>query len=1418
MDNRFAIAGVAGVAVTSVLFVSSLGSLIGSSSAAEEASSTRAFVAASAGSTPPRVPQISDLWGCEAYAPPEDTTVVGLTPKDGVASDHDNQYWSPHVSTRGEALRVLDRFADLLPGTQAVGSFKRAKFAIALVPDPWHSNLGLLFDRDIDSLQMAAKDSGYDYDSEWVPWKRAQPDSGPYLADRQAQMAIERDRSACPGLLLFRRAHVTHLPTNNKGESAHEQQATEDPYADALLVFLVAERPTDGINLAEWRNAATFICKAKFDAFAATSDRAVEKSDPVPNRCGSSRDKSDASAAISNTSYELRIIGPEFSGSIPSLERALTFAPAFGVNKAVILSPSISTRSAVKQFRDWQSDNKTLATLFGTFSEPDEVQISNLIGFLRDKHHVRCSSIAILSEGETSYGRLLPDEMQTPAGQSDCKGEKSQMLLLSFPRDISDLRVAYQKASIFDSLFPKDRPMRTILPSDVGVSEHGELDSVPEFAGDVSAVEKEAWLYSAEENFKDHRTNYLILRTTNPLDALFLSRFFHRIQPEAHIVVVGADMLFPREAGASELLGDMTLTVHPMMPVEPHWSTHNDTNHAVLAGRVAAGEYFASRFLFGQDTINSLQEPFPNGTVDWLQQPSLSPYLDQAKLSPLDDMPGSPKQDPPPEHSLPPYSCPIWNQDACGNRMSPPLWLEVLGRDGYFPIKVFNGSKQEEDRAILINLEKKENRPDDGYEPSQAGAPSFYFVPPYSTKTAICLSLLLVLYQLWGLLTVCPSTSIAWAFVFHNNYRLAWQEYLRAVSSFLALLPLYETTTLRIRMLWDSGSEYWTQLAALVLGDLIAAGLLFAFMVQFGGTERKIAKEHFVFYPTQRKRARLRAGRLFLVLHFFWLIAVLLYFYHHPFRDLYPLLFRMEHLLSGVSALLPAIFLTLGLYAWIWFCMAGGLMLGPGRPELPFGDDPFGIYNPHVWRKSLRDHWEDERQSGAKGWFTKGTGALGKWSLDAFRWRFLEPRDRFGSASVVFRPAKNRLLPFEYRRLSRKIELSIYRIAHPLFFQNLTMVSLLGVFILWFNWNLRPYWGSLAIEGNFFNVCIMGLATAMALLVLLEAYRLYATYSQLRRVLLALGRSHLKDAIGRIGPLPISLWTASTNVHRVQYRLFQQQRNALKKLMALPGDPRSGFRWDSSDQILKKSWVTSTEIANHTRAELERGMAVYWWMPVKNDRWSWVPWQEPQRLPSFRLPLVSWALDSIKKAWRKIRPNRKRMPPEPRRTIRGLFRDATAHLFIRLINDWNGPVAATASISLDVRLAAEDFVALHYLSFIHVVVARLRTIAMTMAALFVSLCFAFASYPFVPHEAIRSLLVLMFFVIALVVGQVYVAMDRDEVLSVLIGGKPGKIGPEFWLKYAGFLIGPLAGIFAAQNPTLVDFVLNWLQPGSAFPR
>ena len=77
---------------------------------------------------------------------------------------------------------------------------------------------------------------------------------------------------------------------------------------------------------------------------------------------------------------------------------------------------------------------------------------------------------------------------------------------------------------------------------------------------------------------KAHDSQYLVLRSSNTLDALFLSNFFRREYPQGRVVIMGSDLLFQRERGSAGISGVMMLSTYPLVPWGHDWTTGADAD------------------------------------------------------------------------------------------------------------------------------------------------------------------------------------------------------------------------------------------------------------------------------------------------------------------------------------------------------------------------------------------------------------------------------------------------------------------------------------------------------------------------------------------------------------------------------------------------------------------------------------------------------------------------------------------------------------------------------------------------------------------------------------------------------------------------------------------------------------------------
>ena len=475
--------------------------------------------------------------GCSAFLPPGGDSTL------------------PEDENRGVATEVLNKFFGTDTLSNDVATLPRGvHYVVALAPDPVHTNLSLMFDREMVMIQQAAQDERYTYDSYWLPWRTGSPNY-PLLADQQYAADLSDQLAACPGLLLFRKNVVEDKPL----------APARNAYTEGLVVLIVGEQPTGGINKNQWTNAMQWL------QLHAAEDTA------------------------------LRVLGPTFTGSLISLDRELNQIFPRGADpskwpalrtkfpEARIYSGSVTGCSAILWFeRGLESRNM----YFGTFHENDELQTYRLLQYLRAEG-TAYSDVAIVSEDETAYAysglsgpevavktgegqnsspklppkRAKGSPCEIPYPEADVSPQKApprgffpfstdRPVRLFYPRDISAVRDAYQKQSLFaaPSHGANEHSAHTVLEEDVGRDNtSGEAsDTIQGFGGDVTPLAQEAQLYGIVSYLRTHHTRYVMLRCSNPLDYLFLTRFFRRAYPQARIVTMGADLLFRREVDSTE--------------------------------------------------------------------------------------------------------------------------------------------------------------------------------------------------------------------------------------------------------------------------------------------------------------------------------------------------------------------------------------------------------------------------------------------------------------------------------------------------------------------------------------------------------------------------------------------------------------------------------------------------------------------------------------------------------------------------------------------------------------------------------------------------------------------------------------------------------------------------------------------------
>ena len=475
------------------------------------------------------------------------------------------------------------------------------RLVIATVPDPVHTSLALVSDRSLDAIQEGAQAAHYTFDRALLPWR---PKSeGNDQDDFQNESVVRRDRENDPGLLIFR--------------DGVDRQAS-------LFVLLVGETPTSGIHKEQFNRALDIVNRAN-------ALKSAEKS-------------------------RIDIIGPTFSGSLASLEKLIERAEEASSRQGKALyfhirSGTAMSADAIGTFTSFlapPAGNPAAARGdFFTFNDLDKCQINHFAKFVADEGYGD-DKIAVLSENETAYGSGTVDTANTKSNQQAmCDAPPpSHLISLYFPRKFSELRDAYQKDPVLSSSSGDANIPRTTLKADYSTSASDE-DGVAVFSPKLSPLSQESVMLGIVTRLRIENPRFVILRVTDPLDSLFLTRFISSNYPQGRLVTLGADQLLPRDKNDTTFRGVLALTNYPLLPTLLT-ETETNTGPIVFPASPSVGLF--------------------NATVSVLWRPS--------------DIPGQQSE------PLAQYA-PL---ESAGP-VKPMLWLTAIGDDGYWPYAALDSDR-----------------------------------------------------------------------------------------------------------------------------------------------------------------------------------------------------------------------------------------------------------------------------------------------------------------------------------------------------------------------------------------------------------------------------------------------------------------------------------------------------------------------------------------------------------------------------------------------------------------------------------------------------------------------------------------------------------------------------------------------------
>jgi hypothetical protein len=409
---------------------------------------------------------------------------------------------------------------------------------IATVPHPTKSGIGYWYDLSLDAIERAVEQAGYVPDRAWTPpaWRR------PPAKDAKIYAVDGGEPDERPGMLLFRQS-------DNKG---------------LCIVWLVGETPTSGIEK---------------DALKA-----------IVSLCGKYH---------LGPTGELRILGPFFSGSQPSLIAALRDILA-ARNPTEAAGPfSIIIRNggaaAIRpdDFDDLSRENPLCLSVvegaesllgsslgqspivaaaacriiapridYQTTVIPYKTMRQQLLRYLDSPSFPhegnRPEKVAVLRESDTGYGAGSREDADKPnkdAGQID----------IPFPIHISALQGAHNR-ELADQLtqLGLPRPSGPPIPQEEGEREGDARTLVRSQSPYTAGAINDLIMKNTLTSLRHERVKYVELVATDPRDKILLATLVRDRCPDAQLFTINGDFMLAHPDFNAPLRGTIIGSCYPM--------------------------------------------------------------------------------------------------------------------------------------------------------------------------------------------------------------------------------------------------------------------------------------------------------------------------------------------------------------------------------------------------------------------------------------------------------------------------------------------------------------------------------------------------------------------------------------------------------------------------------------------------------------------------------------------------------------------------------------------------------------------------------------------------------------------------------------------------------------------------------------
>jgi hypothetical protein len=467
---------------------------------------------------------------------------------------------------------------------------------VATMPDPIDSYVGWYFDPLMDAFRRGVEARGFVMDRFYFPdWSRARGSPAEPTAT-PTRTLHERH----PALLLFRNASRP---------------------ASLLLTMIIFETPTGGLHHAAFRRAMDFV--AVWDGSGST----------------------------------VRIVGPCFSGTTPSLKVAIANAADLDLNFRVVTGVATAPAN-----RDIGTFPRT--TFEATILDKGTLN-AGLEGYLRDRilgeDLTTGSRYAQVRESNTAYGdqaRPATPGHDAAAPHNDTPlTEFARGFEITFPLHISRLRAADKQPAAAPS--PSGQSgSRSLALQDSAVA----TDRLPAMMPALADGAAELMLKNVLRSIASEPIDVVGIVATDARDTLFLTQELRRVSPNAVIYSLESDLLLTHPDFRAATRGMVVASTYPLYNRSQLW-THPRTGASrrdLFYSSVAQGVFNAVVLQLGRQPDSDARRSVNASEAN-------SPTVSGQFL--LD------------------YAFPLEPCSASG--CAPPIWINVVGRDRFWPVRVY---------------------------------------------------------------------------------------------------------------------------------------------------------------------------------------------------------------------------------------------------------------------------------------------------------------------------------------------------------------------------------------------------------------------------------------------------------------------------------------------------------------------------------------------------------------------------------------------------------------------------------------------------------------------------------------------------------------------------------------------------------